>query len=130
MTAEDLRKIQGGVIGNWTPKEIAIDLKGGASVGDLDLGLDVPKGKLIIGSYMANEADDLANQGTVTATLQLKAGANSLGASATNVSSLKGSGVYNAQSSAIYTTAKTPIKLAVGDYPITAGKLRLGVIYV
>jgi len=130
MTAEDLRKIQGGVIGAWTPKEILIDMKDGVDTGDLDLGLEIPKGKIIIGSYMVNEANDIAYEGTTTATMRLKAGATSLGSAATNASSLKGSGVYAPETAGVYTAAKTKLYLTVATAALTAGKVKIGIIYI
>ena len=71
MTAEELRKVSGGVIGHFTPKEVEVDYTALAETGDKSIGLYVPAGKLIIGGYIKNEADDVASSGS--ATLRLKA---------------------------------------------------------
>ena len=147
MTAEQLRKVSGGVIGHFTPKEVEVDYTALASTGDKSIGLTVPAGKLIIGGYITNEADDVASSGS--ATLRLKAvdydGSNdaSFGNAAIGKAAIKGSGAYcpiltdlgtspeaDNIPSAVFTTVKTDIVVTVATAGLTAGKLKVGVIYI
>jgi len=142
MTAEDLRKVSGGVIGHFTPKEIEVDYTALASTGDKSIGLFVPKGKLVIGGYIKNEADDLTSGGN--ATLQIKVGSTALGRAAAGKTDIKGKAVYqpaletvavgSAGNSyapvAVATTAKTEVKVTVGTAGLTAGKLKVGILYI
>ena len=147
MTAEELRRVSGGVVGQFTPKEVYVDYTELASTGDKSIGLTVPAGKLIIGGYITNEADDVASDGA--ATLRLKAvdydGSNdqAFGAAAIGKATIKGSGAYcpiltdlgtspeaDNIPSAVFTTVKTDIVVTVGTAGLSAGKLRVGVLYV
>ena len=65
MTAEQLRKVSGGVVGHFTPKEIAIDAAK-LAVSANNIGLKVPANKFVYGAYIKNEADDLASGGAAT----------------------------------------------------------------
>lgn len=142
-----MRKVDGGVVGHFTPKEIEVDYTALASTGDKSIGLFVPKGKLIIGGYIKNEADDLASSGS--ATLRLQAvdydGSNdaNFGNAAIAKADLKGKGVYcpilkdlgtspeaDNIPSAVFTTVKTEIKVTVGTAGLSAGKLKIGVLYI
>ena len=147
MTAEELRKVSGGVIGHFTPKEVEVNYTALASTGDKSIGLTVPAGKLIIGGYITNEADDVASSGS--ATLRLKAvdydGSNdqAFGAAAIGKAAIKGSGAFcpiltdlgtspeaDNVPSGIFTTVKTDIVVTVATAGLTAGKLKVGVIYI
>ena len=147
MTAEELRKVSGGVVGHFTPKEVEVDYKALAETGDKSIGLFVPAGKLIIGGYIKNEADDVASSGS--ATLRLKAvdydGSNdqAFGDAAIGKAAIKGSGAWcpilkdlgtapeaDNIPSAVFTTVKTEVVVTVGTAGLTAGKLKVGVLYV
>ena len=147
MTAEQLRKVSGGVVGHFTPKEVIVDYTALAETGDKSVGLTVPAGKLIIGGYITNEADDLASAGS--ATLRLKAvdydGSNdqAFGDAAIAKADLKGKGVYcpilkdlgtspeaDNIPAAVFTTVKTDVVVTVGTAGLSAGKLKVGVLYI
>lgn len=147
MTAEQLRKTAGGVVGCFTPKEIEVDYTALASTGDKSIGLKVPAGKLIIGGYIKNKADDLASSGS--ATLRLKAvdydgsSDQAFGSAAAAKADIKGKGVYQPiltdlgtapeadnVPTAICTTVETDIQVTVGTAGLTAGKLIVGVLYI
>lgn len=137
MTAEQLRKTAGGVVGAFTPKEVDCSLVS-ASTGDISIGLKVPAGKIIIGAYIKNLKDDIASAGSATA--QIKIGSTSIG-SAIAKANLKGTCAYvpvttyvsadkDTQPSAIVTTAETEVKVTVGTAVFTAGECTVGVLYI
>lgn len=147
MTAEQLRKVSGGVIGHFTPKEVEVDYTALATTGDKTIGLTVPAGKLIIGGYIKNEANDVASSGS--ATLRLKAvdydGSNDqeFGDAVIGKATIKGSGAWcpilknlgtspeaDNIPSAVFTTVKTEVVVTVGTAGLTAGKLKVGVLYI
>ena len=145
MTAEDLRKVSGGVIGQFTPKEVLVDYTQLNSAADKSINLFVPKGKLVIGGYIKTvETPD--TEGSNSATLRIKVGDTAIGSGAlTVVTSGTGANVGAYQPvltdlgtapeadnipSAIYTTAETEVKLTVGSNGLTAGKFRVGVLYI
>ena len=129
MTAEQLRKVSGGVIGHFTPKECVIDLATApfnTAVGSNLIGLKVPAGKFVYGAYIKNEADDLASGGA--ATIKVTVGTTDV-ISATGLSDLKGKGVAVLDASPDFAAAEREVKLTVATAAYTAGKLIVGVIY-
>lgn len=144
---QELIRTTGGVVGCFTPKEVRVDYTKLAAAGDKSIGLTVPAGKLIIGGYIKNKADDLASSGD--ATLRLKAvdydGSNdqAFGAAAAAKADIKGKGVYQPiltdlgtspeadnVPTAVATTVETDIVVTVGTAGLTAGVLDIGVIYI
>lgn len=125
MTAEELRKVSGGVIGHFTPKEITVDAEK-LAVGANTIGLKVPAKKFVYGAYIKNDTDDLASGGA--ATIKVTVGATDV-ISATGVSDLKGKGVAALDTSPDYALAEREVSVTVGTAAYTAGKLIVGVIY-
>lgn len=125
MTAEELRKVSGGVIGHFTPKELAVEAKD-LVVGANSIGLKVPAKKFVYGAYIKNDQDDLASGGA--ATVKVTVGATDV-ISATGVSDLKGKGVAALDTTPDYAAAEREVKLTVATAAYTAGKLIVGVIY-
>jgi len=123
--AEKLRKVDGGVIGNFTPKNISIDANG-VLVGDLTTGLKVPAGKFIVGAYIKNMKNDLTAGGS--ATLAVKVGSAVI-LTATAIASVKGGGACIVVGSPVITSAISDVKLTVATANLTAGTLEVGVIY-
>ena len=129
MTAEQLRKVSGGVIGHFTPKECVIDLAAApfnAAVGPNLIGLKVPANKFVYGAYIKNEADDLASAGA--ATVKVTVGSTDI-ISATALADLKGKGVAVLDASPDFAAVEREVKLTVATAAYTAGKLIVGVIY-
>ena len=125
MTAEELRKVSGGVIGHFTPKEITVDAAK-LAVSANNIGLKVPANKFVYGAYIKNEADDLASGGA--ATVKVTVGSTDV-ISATGISDLKGKGVAALDTSPDFAAAEREVKLTVATAAYTAGKLIVGVIY-
>ncbi len=125
MTAEELRKVSGGVIGHFTPKEITVDAAK-LAVSANNIGLKVPANKFVYGAYIKNEADDLASGGA--ATVKVTVGSTDV-ISATGISDLKGKGVAALDASPDFAAAEREVKLTVATAAYTAGKLIVGVIY-
>lgn len=125
MTAEELRKVSGGVIGHFTPKEIAVDAAK-LAVSANNIGLKVPANKFVYGAYIKNEANDLASGGA--ATVKVTVGSTDV-ISATGISDLKGKGVAALDASPDFAAAEREVKLTVATAAYTAGKLIVGVIY-
>lgn len=125
MTAEELRKVSGGVVGHFTPKEIAIDAAK-LAVSDNNIGLKVPANKFVYGAYIKNEANDLASDGA--ATVKVTVGSADV-ISETGISDLKGKGVAVLDASPDFAAAEREVKLTVATAAYTAGKLIVGVIY-
>lgn len=129
MTAEQLRKVSGGVIGHFTPKECVINLAAApfnAAVGTNLIGLKVPANKFVYGAYIKNEADDLASAGA--ATVKVAVGSTDV-ISATGISDLKGKGVAVLDATPDYAAAERDVKITIGTAVYTAGKVTVGVIY-
>ena len=145
--AEELVKVSGGVVGCFTPKEVRVDYTKLAATGDKEIGLVVPAGKIIIGGYIKNTADDLASSGS--ATLRLKAldydGSNdqAFGAAAAGKAAIKGGGVFQPVltdlgtspeadnvPTGVCTTVATKIVVTVGTAGLSAGTLDIGVLYI
>ena len=129
MTAEQLRKVSGGVIGHFTPKECVIDLAAApfnAAVGSNLIGLKVPANKFVYGAYIKNEADDLASGGA--AKVKVTVGSTDI-INATGISDLKGKGVAVLDASPDYAATEREVTLTVDTAAYTAGKLIVGVIY-
>ena len=124
-TAEELRRVSGGVIGHFTPKELVIDADK-LAVGETVLGLKVPAKKFVYGAYIKNDNDDLASSGA--ATIKVTVGSTDV-ISATGLSDLKGKGVAALDASPDYAAAERDVKVTVGTAAYTAGKLVVGVIY-
>lgn len=125
MTAEELRKVSGGVVGHFTPKEIVIDAAK-LAVSANNIGLKVPANKFVYGAYIKNEADDLASGGA--ATVKVTVGSTDI-IDATGISDLKGKGVAVLDASPDFAAAEREVKLTVATAAYTAGKLIVGVIY-
>lgn len=128
MTAEELRKVSGGVIGHFTPKEMVIDLavdSAKGAVGSNLIGMKVPAGKFIIGAYLKNLDDALAGTG---ATMGITVGSSAILSSAA-LSDVKGKGKAVIAAAPTFIAADSEIKLVVGTAALTAGKLTIGVIY-
>ena len=125
MTAEELRKVSGGVIGHFTPKEITVDAAK-LAVSANAIGLKVPANKFVYGAYIKNEADDLASSGA--ATVKVTVGSTDV-ISATGISDLKGKGVAVLDASPDFAGAEREVTLTVATAAYTAGKLIVGVIY-
>ena len=125
MTAEEMRKVSGGVIGHFTPKELAVEAKD-LIVGANTIGLKVPANKFVYGAYIKNEADDLASGGA--ATVKVTVGSTDV-ISATALADLKGKGVAALDASPDFAAAERAVKLTVATAAYTAGKLIVGVIY-
>lgn len=130
MTAEDMRKVSGGVIGHLTPKEITIDIAKNpklGTVGTHTIGLKVPAGKLLVGGYIKNLKNDLA--GDATATVKAVAGATNL-STATVIGSVKGKAVGTLNETLAFLATATDVSITVGVKDITAGTLTVGVLYI
>lgn len=128
MTAEELRKVSGGVIGHFTPKECVIDLAVDAykgAVGSNLIGLKVPANKFIVGAYLKNIDNALAGAG---ATLGVTVGSEAI-LSGAALADVKGKGKAVIATAPVYVTAESEVKLVVGTAALTAGKLTIGVIY-
>lgn len=125
MTAEELRKVSGGVVGHFTPKELVVDATK-LAVSANNIGLKVPANKFVYGAYIKNEANDLASSGA--ATVKVTVGATDI-ISATGISDLKGKGVAVLDATPDFATAEREVKLTVATAGYTAGKLVVGVIY-
>ena len=125
MTAEQLRKVSGGVIGHFTPKEIEVDAAK-LAVSANDIGFKVPAGKFVFGAYIKNEANDLASSGA--ATVKVTVGSTDI-ISATALADLKGKGVAVLDASPDFAAVEREVKLTVATAAYTAGKLIVGVIY-
>ena len=129
MTAEELRRVSGGVVGHFTPKECVIDLAVDAlkgAVGSNIIGMKVPSGKLIVGAYLKNLDDALAGSG---ATLGITVGSTAI-LSGAALADVKGKGKGVIATSPSFIAAESDVKLVVGTAALTAGKLTVGVIYV
>ena len=125
MTAEELRKVSGGVVGHFTPKELVVDAAK-LAVSANNIGLKVPANKFVYGAYIKNEANDLASGGA--ATVKVTVGSTDV-ISATGISDLKGKGVAVLDASPDFAAAEREVKLTVATAAYTAGKLIVGVIY-
>ena len=128
MTAEEIRRVSGGVIGHFTPKECVIDLAVDAfkgAVGSNLIGMKVPAGKFIVGAYLKNLDDALAGSG---ATLGITVGSDAI-LSGASLSDVKGKGKAVIATSPVFEAAEAEVKLVVGTAALTAGKLTVGVIY-
>jgi len=133
MTAEQLRKVSGGVIGHFTPKEIVIDIAENTAMGtaaDHGLGMYIPKGKFVFGAYVRNIGSvDLTSSGS--ATVALKAGSTTIFGSTPVAKADLGAneGVAELKAAPVYIGADSEVKLTIGTAAVTAGKLAIGVIY-
>ena len=124
--AAEIRKISGGVIGQFTPKEIAVDAKLISTSAGTTIGLKVPAGKFVYGAYVKNEANDLASTGA--ATLTVSVGSIAI-LSNVPLADLKGKGAAALDTSPDYSATEREVKLQAGTAAYTAGKLIVGVIY-
>lgn len=126
-TANELnRKIDGGVVGGFTPITQQVDCAG-LTVADKLLGIKIPAGRLPIAVYLKNVANDLTSDGS--ATVQIKIGSTGVG-SAVAKADLKGKGVYQVISTPAISLSEQSVYLTVGTAALTAGNLEVGVIYV
>ena len=124
MTAEELRKISGGVVGQFTPKETTVEAKD-LIVGANTIGLKVPAGKFVFGAYIKNADNKLASSGE--ATTKVTVGSTDV-ISAQGLSALKGKGVATLDASPDYAATEREVTLTVA-VGYTAGALTIGVIY-
>lgn len=130
MTAEQIRKISGGVIGHLTPKECVINLAESAyaaAIGSNLIGLKVPAGKFIVGAYIKNLDNDLASDGS--ATLGVTVGSDAIVAG-TALATIKGAGKMTIATSPVFTEEESDVKLVVGTAALTDGTLSVGVLYM
>jgi len=125
MTAEELRKVSGGVIGHFTPKEITVNAAK-LAVSDNNIGLKVPANKFVYGAYIKNEANDLTSPGP--ATVKVTVGSTDV-IPATDISDLRGKGVAVLDASPDFAAAEREVELTVDGAAYTTGKLIVGVIY-
>lgn len=123
--AAELRNVAGGVVGQFTPKEIVVDAKL-LAVSANTINLKVPADKFLYGAYIKNPGDDLASGGA--ATVKVTVGSTDV-ISATGLSDLKGKGVAALDTTPDYSHAEREVKLTVATAAYTAGKLIVGVIY-
>jgi hypothetical protein len=124
MTAEELRKVSGGVIGHFTPKERQIDVKENLEnykVGNNLIGLKIPAGKFLVGAYISNAKDDLAG-GTV--------GVNVGETVIIEAQDISGTGKAELLAQPEFIAEATDVELAVATGNLTAGNLNVGVIYM
>ena len=125
MTAEELRKVSGGVVGHFTPKEMTVEADK-LIVGANTIGLKVPANKFVYGAYIKNEANDLASAGA--ATIKVTVGSTDV-ISAQGISDLKGKGVAALDTTPDFAAAERDVKITIGTAVYTAGKITVGVIY-
>lgn len=128
MTAEKLRKVRGGVIGCFTPKETVVDIAENAAmgaVGDNAVGIKVPAGKFVYGAYF--KADDALASGGA-ATVSVKVGTDAVVA-ATALATAKNNGVAALEAAPVYDADEREVFLTVATAALTAGKVTVGVIY-
>ena len=123
--AAELRNVAGGVVGQFTPKEIVVEAKVSTSAA-VTTTLKVPAGKFLYGAYIKNPDNDLTYG--ASATLKLTVGSTDV-INATAASSLKGSGVAVLDASPDYSATERAVKLTAGTADLTGGKLIIGVIY-
>ena len=132
MTAEELRRISGGVVGQFTPKEVTIDIAKNPSLGetgDNGLGLFVPAGKFIYGAYI--KAGDVGVTSSGSATLALKVGSTTVyGSTPVAKANLEAhEGVAELAAAPAFIADGGELQLTVATAAVTAGKLTIGVIY-
>lgn len=120
-----MRRVSGGVVGHFTPKEVMVDASK-LAVSANTIGLKVPANKFVFGAYIKNEANDLASGGS--ATVKVTVGSTDV-ISATSISDLKGKGVAVLDASPDFASVEREVKLTVATASYTAGKLIVGVIY-
>lgn len=117
-------RTQGGVIGNFTPKATLFDCKD-TPVGNTNVGIYVPAGKVVVGCVVKNKADDLVGAG---ASIAITCGNQDL-INATEVGAIKG-GCAGGCFEGVYAEADTEIQIEVTGGALTAGTLEVIVIYV
>ena len=124
MTAEKLRKVRGGVIGCFTPKETVIDFAEDAAmgtVGDHEVGIKVPADKFVYGAYVKGTADIAG----ATATVAVKVGATT----AVDAAVIAGAGNAALLAEPVYGADEREVIITVAVAALTAGKATVGVIY-
>jgi hypothetical protein len=122
MTAEELRKVSGGVIGHFTPKERQINVENyldKTKAGDNVIGLKVPAGRFVVGAYVKNPANDL-----VGGNVGVKVG----GTAVLAAGDVKGTGLMAILAEPIFVAEATDATLTVSA-DLTKGNLTVGVIY-
>ena len=122
MTAEELRKVSGGVIGHFTPKERQINVENyldKTKAGDNVIGLKVPAGRFVVGAYVKNPANDL-----VGGNVGVKVG----GTAVLAAGDVKGTGLMAILEEPIFVAEATDATLTVSA-DLTKGNLTVGVIY-
>lgn len=140
MATEKIFNQNGGVInGALTTYKTVIDCSDGLATGDYSTKIKLPAGAIVMGGFIANQADDLASGGS--ATLRLKIGSTSLGTAAAGKADVKGTIVYqpavtnvgtspeaDTVPTPIVVTTAGPVKLTIGTAALTAGIVEVGVI--
>ena len=132
--AAGLRNMAGGVVGQFTPKEITIDISKDLNLGKYGdtahgLGVFVPAGKFVYGAYI--KAGNVGVTSSGAATVALKVGSTTvLGSTPVAKTYLEANeGVAELASSPAFIATKGELGLLVGTADVTAGKLTIGVIY-
>lgn len=120
--AAEVRNISGGVVGQFTPKEITVKAEDLSTSGST-VGLKIPAGKFVYGAYVKNTADDLGGSGTLT----IAVGEVELIEDAT-AANIKGAGVAALFAEPTFLADETEVTLTPSA-AYTAGKLVVGVIY-
>jgi len=128
MTAEQVRRIKGGVIGGFTPVQarvVADEIPEGLEVGEHKLGIKVPAGHFIYGVSLRNVKDDLVGAGAV---LGVKIG---MVAELQDVAidTIKGVGIAKIVEEPLCLEEDAELLLEVADAPIEKGTLDIGLIY-
>ena len=121
--AAEQRNRDGGVVGNFTPKEITIEVKDLTAEEANAIELKVPAGKFVYGAYVKNLANDLGGSGTLT----VKVGNTTL-LNAVTAANLKGKGVAALNATPAFVAEKSNITLTPSA-AYTAGKVTVGIIY-
>lgn len=122
---ENLRKINGGVVGGFTP--ISTVVTGALDVGSNASGIKIPAGKLVVGGYIKNLKNDLA--GVSGATVGLKVGTDEI-ISATTIANLKGKQVATIDTSPTSVLTEKDLYVAIATANITACTLEIGAFYI
>ena len=125
-TSNNLRRLDGGVVANFTPLTAEVDLTGGQAIGDLDLGFTVPANRFAVGAFIKNP-DGTLYYGS-NATLAVKVGTTKVVAD-TLGTSITSNGVMTIATAPTYSTSAREVYLTVGTAAITAGEIKVGVIY-
>jgi hypothetical protein len=125
---DGLTNVRGGVVGNLTPVTITIDLAKEPELGTVGahgLGFKIPAGKFVLGAFIRNPKEDLAEvAGTLAVTVDGQEETE-----ATAASALKGKGVAALAAEPYYLEEEAEVTLTVATANVTAGTITVGVIY-